>query len=693
MAQPAPAIADSAWTLRSGPVVYRLAVRDGELGLDYFGPAVQDTVLRDTTRRPRPELAGLADGRVLSPSTLRIVSAERRTTDRGVDELRIRMRHVDLPLEVEARYGAWGTTGVITRELHLANRGGAPIRVESSPSLALDLPAGEYTLRYLYGGWGQERQLAVEAVGAGARRFDQTRGRSSHGYIPWLSLRNETSGVEYIAELAWSGNWSMEVERQPGASATRLREQPLALRMEMRHDFGGPLTLGAGESFALPRVALTAAAGTLDDAANRMHRWQRTYVVPRSATNTPLLVQFNSWYPYGAAVTAENMMRAADDAAALGAEVYIMDSGWYTSGDWTRTLGDYEANRAAFPNGIEELAAHVRRRGMKFGLWVEIENVGLESRTYREHPDWCLPYLGKPAIAWDRCQLDFAKPEVRRWARATIDRLVQDYGLEWLKVDYNIDVGERFDPAGPDRAGRRLHDHIVAFYGFLDELRAAHPALVIENCSSGGLRFDTGIMAHAHTTWVSDNVDPFASLQLGWGCTLQFAAELCNHWMVGDRDDGEVDQTKPPGWWDFLFRVPMTGQFGISSRITEWDEPLRRRAMENIAHYKRIRGTIAGADVHHLTPAPGLERPRGWMAIQYVAPDSARSVVLAYRLAGGSPEETLRLRGLAADREYEISVDGKPLRRASGAALARVGVRVALEEEWRAAVLELEARP
>ena len=693
-AQDALAVRDTTWTLQSGHVVYRLVTRDGALGLDYFGPASIDTVRRDTaTRPPRADIAGLANGRALAPSTLRVVSTERRSPMPGVEELRIVLRHATLPLEIEARYGAWGETGVITRELHLANRGTTPIRIESSPSLSLDLPAGEYSLRYLYGGWGQERQLAVEPVGAGARRFDQTRGRSAHGYIPWLSLRNERSGIEYIAELAWSGNWSMEIERHPGAAAARLRDQPLAVRMEMRHDFGGSLALAPGDEFALPRVALTASTGTLDDAANQMHRWQRAHVMPRSATNTPLLVQFNSWYPYGAAVTAENMMRAADAAAALGAEVYIMDSGWYTSGDWTRTLGDYQANRQAFPNGIEELAAHVRRLGMKFGLWVEIENVGLQSRIYREHPDWCLPYLGKPAIAWDRCQLDFAKPEVRRWARATIDRLVRDNGLQWLKIDYNIDVGERFDPAGPDRAGRRLHDHIVAFYEFLDELRAAYPALVIENCSSGGLRFDTGIMAHAHTTWVSDNVDPVASLQLGWGCTLQFPAELCNHWMVGDRDNGEVDQSKPAGWWDYLFRVPMTGQFGISSRITEWGEPLRQRAVENIALYKRIRSTIAGADVYHLTPAPGLERPRGWMGIQYVAPGGGRSVVLAYRLAGGARDTTLLLRGLDPAREYDVALDGRTVRRMPGRALAAEGLSVSLDEEWRAAVIELAARP
>ena len=95
------------------------------------------------------------------------------------------------------------------------------------------------------------------------------------------------------------------------------------------------------------------------------------------------------------------------------------------------------------------------------------------------------------------------------------------YQLDWIKIDYNIDVGDRFDPARNEQSGRRLHDHVAGYYAWLDAIRAAHPDLLVENCASGGLRFDLGIMAHAHTTWLSDVVDPIASVALGYGCTVQ----------------------------------------------------------------------------------------------------------------------------------------------------------------------------
>jgi alpha-galactosidase len=398
------------WTLTSGPVAYRLAERNDVLLLDYFGPASRMTEWgKATASAPRYDLAGVADGEALAPA-LHIVSQQRRIVAPGVEELLLTLRHTELPLEVQARYVAWGETGVFTREITLVNRGQKSIHVESSPSVAWELPKGDYTLRYLYGSWGQERQMATEPVRPGTRSFEQTRGRSTNGYVPWISLRNEKLGVEYIAELAWSGNWWMRVERQPGTGSSPPHDQDVSVAMGLRPDFGGSLVLQPGDTFALPRVALTASSGDLDDAANQMHTYQREYVVPRSPANRPLLVQFNSWYALGPDVNVANTIRSADVAASLGAEAYILDSGWYTSGDWSRALGDYQPDRRKFPRGLEELSRHVHAKGMKFGLWVEIENVGTESRIFHDHPEWCLSLDGKPIITADRCQLDFAKP-------------------------------------------------------------------------------------------------------------------------------------------------------------------------------------------------------------------------------------------------------------------------------------------
>src|SRR5439155_549954 len=138
----------------------------------------------------------------------------------------------------------------------------------------------------------------------------------------------------------------------------------------------------------------------------------------------------------------------------------------------------------------------------KFGVWLEIECACLESRVLREHPDWLLRYNGQPlAGSRGRVYLDFGKPDARRWAKAVFDRLVRDEKVDWLKLDYNVDVGQCFDPPGAARSVTVLYEHLRNYYELLDEVRVDHPGLVLENCASGGLRFDLGIIGHTHTTW------------------------------------------------------------------------------------------------------------------------------------------------------------------------------------------------
>ncbi len=688
------------WTLKTGPVEYRLRQLDGTVRLEYFGPSGAAVWRMGPQRRGEPvpsqDISGTIEGQSAAPEDLELKSAESGSGPGGVETLRLRYQHRRLPLEIEATYSAWGDTGVISRKVKLTNRGSKVLHVESLPELSWRLPPGDYNLTYLWGGWGQEKQVATEPLGAGRRTLANLRGRSTSLYSPWFSLENKTLGVRYLGELAYSGNWKFQCERLSGTGGTPLRQSDVSVSLGTEYDFEGALALAPGATRALPEVAFTATSGDLDEAANQMHRYQRRYVFARTPTNDPLLVQFNSWYPFPGKMTVQQMKDCADVAAAMGSEVFVLDAGWYNKKNWSSELGDYEADRVAYPNGIEELSRHVRSKGMKFGIWVEIENIGVESDMFKKHPDWLLTYNGKPVLKGVRMMLNFAKPEVREWAHAVVDRLVKNYELEWMKIDYNIDVGSEFDPAAQaERTGAVLLDHVMSYYAWLDEVRTKHPKLVIENCASGGMRFDLGITAHTHTTWLSDVVAPLPSVQLAYGCTLAFAPQVCNHWMVGD-GEGEranVNMAAPPGWWDFMFRVPMNGQFGISSRVFDWTPALRQRAAENVALYKRIRGVITAGDVYHLTPPPSNQDPNGWMGLEYVTPDRKQSVLMAYRLGDSRAEETFKLRGLDPGAWYRVTVDGKQLPAMTQQELALHGIPVKLDAEWRAAVIELTAEP
>jgi alpha-galactosidase len=691
------------WSLKSGPVEYRLQQDGGGATLRLAGKAGGPQLSIPSSY----DISGLVEGQGLLPGDLPasnharlpensgdliLISHETRPSrpQEGCTELRLLYKHRRLPLEIEALYTAWGDTGVFTRQLTLRNSGVRVLRMESAPSLAWRLPPGEYTVDYLYSSWGMERQLASEKIGFGRRALVNTTGRSTAAYSPWFSLRNEAAGVRYAAQLAYSGNWEMFFDRS---------YDDLRVELGMRFDFGGAALLQPGASFRLPAVAFTASTGDLDDIANQLHRYQRRYVIARTPANDPnLITQFNSWEPpVRRAPTAAAVKNYADIAAELGLEAVVIDSGWFSNrGSRPDPIfGDWEADPATFPKGLRDVADYVHAKGMKFGVWLEIETAGTESRVFREHPDWFLRYNGAPMLRGrlPNAYLNFAKPEVRRWARAVIDRLVREDKIDYWRLDYNIDVGERFDPPGTERSGTVLYDHLNSFLAFLDEIRAAYPNLFLENCASGGLRFDLAILARTNTTWVSDTVDPRKSVQLAYGCTLEFLPEACYHWMTGDDDDGAVNLSDPPGWWDFMFRIAMNGQFGISSRMLDWSPELRKRAAENIALYKRLRPVIAGADVYHLTPPPAVGKdPVGWMALQYTHEDRKRSILMVYRLGKSEARQVFRLRGLEPGWNYKVTeVDRMRSSVFTGKQLLTEGLAVNLDDEWRSSVIELQA--
>jgi len=141
----------------------------------------------------------------------------------------------------------------------------------------------------------------------------------------------------------------------------------------------------------------------------------------------------------------------------------------------------------------------------------------------------------------------------------------------------------------------------------------------------------------------------------------------------------------------------MNGQYGISSRVFDWSPALRERAAANVALYKRIRKVIMGADVYHLTPEPDHDNPTGWSAIEYVSPNATLCVLMAYRLGSSQviwetarrAARVFKLRGLNDSHEYRVSIDGAMVGNRSGRDLAQTGLRVELDDAWRAAVVEV----
>ena len=87
-----------------------------------------------------------------------------------------------------------------------------------------------------------------------------------------------------------------------------------------------------------------------------------------------------------------------------------------------------------------------------------------------------------------------------------IARLVNDYGVGYIKMDYNVDSLQGTE-IGADSFGQGLLEHNRAHLAWLEEILKRYPDLVIENCGSGGGRMDYAMLSRLQLQSMTDQED------------------------------------------------------------------------------------------------------------------------------------------------------------------------------------------
>ena len=274
-------------------------------------------------------------------------------------------------------------------------------------------------------------------------------------------------------------------------------------------------------------------------------------------------------------------------AAALGAERFVLDDGWFgRRDDDTTSLGDWTIDRRKWPDGLGPLIDRVHALGMVFGLWVEPEMVNRDSDLWRAHPDWL---LGPDDQIPGRAQyvLDLARAEVRDHLFAAISAVLADYPVDYVKLDHNR-VLPVADAAQAD-----------GFYDLLDRLRAAHPAVEFESCASGGGRIDFGVLARSHRVWLSDSNDALERLRIQHDAAL-FLPGAVTGAHVGPRSSHSSGRILP-----VAFRAWVAAQrhMGFEMDLRELTDAEAATLASVTAWWKANRGWLMHAAIHRLDSA------------------------------------------------------------------------------------------
>ena len=505
-------------------------------------------------------------------------------------------------------------------------------------ALTLPVPAVATELFDLAGRWGRERSPQRLPFVVGVHSRENRRGRT--GPDAPLILAAGTSGFDtrggevWAVHVAWSGNHLTYAERLSNGFAV-LGGGELLLP--------GEVVLAAGETYTGPWILGAHGVG-LDAVAARFH----THL--RSRPHHPRLprpVVLNTWEAVYFDHDLDRLVELARLAADVGVERYVLDDGWFRHRrDDTAGLGDWYVDETVWPDGLHPLVDEVRGLGMEFGLWVEPEMINLNSDLARAHPDWILGAGGRTPLP-SRFQqvLDLGNPAAYAYVLERLDALLREYPIAYLKWDHNRDLLE----AGRGADGTPgVHAQTVALYRLLDELRARHPGVEIESCSSGGLRVDLEVLEHTDRVWGSDVIDPLERQQIQRWTTQLIPPELVGS-HVGAPHAHTTGRTH-----DVAFRAgtALFCSFGIEWNLAAASELERKELASWVALYKEFRellhtGEVVRAPQHD--PASAVhgvvahDRSEALFAlVQLTSPET--SVPAAIRLPGLDPARRYRVR-------------------------------------------------
>ncbi|MEO7909656.1 MAG: alpha-galactosidase [Roseiflexaceae bacterium] len=618
----------------------------------------------------------------------------------------VRLRHAERPVAISVCTALDGTA-IFRRWIEVTHLGERPAALSIGASFAgllwrvaapLELVrAGDPIFRlgsYQSAIWGHEGAFGWQDLRPGVTRIEGRRGRSGHGR-PTLFLRNEASGELIVGDLAWSGNWAYQLRcEQDSASDEAL------LFLEIGPVAPAPQrVLAPGELVRTPDMHLGYLHSDLDGATQAMHTHLRHSVLPPQPADRNQRVTANHWGYVADRVTPDFLKRDIDVAAAVGCELYILDAGWYGTepGTWYWTVGDWEPGHW-MPSGVEQIRAYVRERGLLFGLWMEPECVGSQSRVYAEHPDWVIQRDGAPVgrvtPTGGHYALDLTKPDVAEWVEQQIGRIIEHYDLDLFRLDYNVDVWAGGENRRDGFLENTLWRHYEALYGIFERVRARFPQLILENCASGGGRTDLGIVSRFHTTWTSDWAQAPRGLAVLNGLTLALPPEVCNR-IAGVMNPDEYLY----GDLDFQLRVAFLGHpvfIGIGPAVDELVPAHRARVEHIIQLYKTfIRPLIQTCRVFHHTPVLQSKPAHGHCVLEYAAPDATRALGAIFRLGGAGPADyVFRPRGLSRGKQYQVTFDSSgETCIVSGLELQRAGLSVRLESPLTSELVLFEERP
>ncbi len=480
--------------------------------------------------------------------------------------------------------------------LELENRG-EPVTVEALPSFNLSGispfdrmhdPQDIILHKFLSNWSGEGKHYAVptdrlafepswSGLGLRLEKWSQTGTMPARGQLPFIAVEDKKHGVCWAVTMEAPASWVMEtVFRNGNISIGGGRGDFLTAHWRK--------TLKTGETLRSDKAFVTVVRGGLEEASARLVKeYDRLDRIKPVEEDLP--VMYNEYcYTWGTP-TREKLCKQLAYAKRFGCKYFIIDDGWFCKdyGSGRCELGDWEVDLSAFPGGLKQFSREVQAYGMRLGVWYEFESVTAGSKVFGEHPEYLLTCNGKPVRHGNGAFLDLRKPEVRAYLKEKVIDNLKENEIGYMKVDYNDNVGLGAD--GAESYGEGLRGHIEAVLSFFEEIKESLPGLILEICSSGGMRHEPKFLSIADMVSFSDAHENASGVNVACNLHRYMPPRKMQIWAT-IRDDYTLDDVK------FTVAKAMLGRLCLSGNLASKSEEILSEIDRATKFYRLLVPTI-----------------------------------------------------------------------------------------------------
>ncbi len=533
-------------------------------------------------REGKPALAGM-------PATFAGKEA-----GQAAQTLILTLRDEVLGLKILLRYSIFEDSDAIIRSVTAVNEGGQKLYLEKILSACLDMDNENFDLLTLHGCWARERHITPHKVTEGKHIVSSLRGETSHHMQPFMALTtngtSQTEGSVYAMNFVYSGNFIAETELDHRES----------VRMSLGiHPDGFEWVLNPGEQFEAPEAVLVYSAQGLGKMTRTFHDLYKNHLIRSKYLHSKRPILINNWEATYFDFDDDKLVAIAAEASKLGIEMLVMDDGWFGKRcNDECALGDWQVNESKLRGGLKALVDRVNEQGLKFGIWFEPEMISPDSDLYRAHPDWAIQVPGR-AINMARHQyvLDLTRQEIVDYAYDCVAKILRSANIEYVKWDMNrplSDIGSA--DLDSEHMGEFYHRYVLGVYQMQERLLQEFPDLLLENCSSGGGRFDPGMLYYSPQIWTSDDMDPIERLSIQEGTALIYplssmGAHIC---VCPNHSVGRITPMETRA------HVALAGTFGYELDITKLTEEEKKKAAGFNRDYHKYNDLIREGDYYRI---------------------------------------------------------------------------------------------